>query len=75
MIDQFWQNFNSKGTIALLTILTLTDDNFVIVFQETSKSQFFEGKEDIGAFHDIFHWNPMGFNPFVLSNIFDNKRN
>lgn len=75
MIDQFWQNFNSKAIIVLLTILTLTEDSFVTVFQKTSKSQFFEGMEGIGAFHDIFHRNPMGFNPFVLSNIFDNKQN
>lgn len=29
--------------------------------------------EDIGVFHDIFHRNPMGFDPFMLSNIFENK--
>lgn len=75
MIDQFWQNFNSKEIIVLLTILTLTDDRFVAVFQKTSKSQFFEGMEDIGVFHDIFHRNPMGFDPFRLSNIFENKQN
>lgn len=73
MVDQLWQNCNSRVAVVLL-ILIITADSFVIVFQKTSKSQFFF-LFGTGSFCDISHWNLMGFSPLRLSNFYDNKHN